>query len=1221
MQHNLQSAFSKMKETSQLLNMRNIDIAILCETWEVPNGIPLNFGRNFNVVSNPRPDGYGGVAIACHTSIVFEVLDNSAFRHIEVIGVRILNFSRVLHIFSVYIPPRPPYSFHDIKTDLENLFHVASRFGNSLVCGDLNAHNKNFYSHKTDRRGELIEQLMFDFDFRLMNENNATVIPKQPDQHSVIDLSFLTLDISGLFSWEILDDSVGSDHKIIYMNSKSIHNTFNAPTRKVRLLDHSRFQRAWHQYEYYADMNADQFYEKHDAVMAECMKIKTVPFDKFKPKPWWKKEVAATYAKVRQKLREVNRIITPQNLNELKEAQKDFRNAVKRVSNKSAQDFAESLKPGESMRKVYRKVKCFFGEDKNIKKVTGEPDGEILNDFLQSNAIQTFQRYPKFTHIERPFCFYDRDLELVEVANALKRKQLKKTCPGPDDLTYQMLDLIPINLLFSVMNHAWSSLSIPPQWLTMILKPILKQGKNPMDSKSYRPIAMASCFGKTFSSIVKDRLETYFLNFGIIPDYSFGFRQGYSTKDAALVLFEFIKQAQSEGDIVVAAFLDVSKAYDNVNIDILHDQMLEANLPNHLTKVVHNLFSEKVFKIAGKEKISNKGLAQGDPCSPLLFNFYTRGIHRVEKQDYSITIQYADDFTVLARAKTLIKVNERISRACQAVMDELQNLELSVNPEKCVVMPFHKDEATRLDLMARINVNINSTSLRVVSEYKFLGLFLDSALNFSKHVIELKRNLDMRSRIFGIFGSNKRASHPKILLILNKTLMVATSDYLSEIYSNTSQSILSKLTIVQNRCLRFCLGALRSTPIKSLEAEANTQPICIRSRRAMLKTAVRILSNKSHPLFKLYHSLAHDDFHRPSQPTRMRRIIIEHREMLRHLFDSAYQTRFETLSITSRNSLSFPSVTVSEVPWLIGSKKNLPEKILRTLILRMTDEVYGNHYKIYSDASKQGDDVGYGVHDPIRNHSFGHKLPNYMSIHTAELFAIFAALRYIKDLETNGAVVIFTDSKVACAKINNPVQSRNSFIVKMILAILDKLPSVSIQWIPGHVGVSGNEKADEIAKICALSPPMLKVKLSITDADRLIAKVMKNEWEERYKSHEPEKGLKLQRIEPRIPNEPFFWKRQLNRQQIVTLVRLRTGHLWTNEYKHRFEMNDTDSCEECGSLESIAHVIFDCKRYEVIRQRFPSLLNVSDPESYVNLLKEDKLDIIAKFVAEAQPTI
>lgn len=187
-QHNVQSAYSKTRELGMLLNTRNIDIAILSETWEIPGANSINLGTNFNVESTPRADGYGGVAIVVHSAIQYEVLDVSMFRFIEVVGVRIFNSNNFLHIFSVYIPPSPRYSNRDIEIDLKNIFHIANRLGRSMICGDFNAHNQNWFSYKTDSRGIMIEQLILDYHLRIMNEDMATIIPKRPGQHSVVDL-------------------------------------------------------------------------------------------------------------------------------------------------------------------------------------------------------------------------------------------------------------------------------------------------------------------------------------------------------------------------------------------------------------------------------------------------------------------------------------------------------------------------------------------------------------------------------------------------------------------------------------------------------------------------------------------------------------------------------------------------------------------------------------------------------------------------------------------------------------------------------------------------------------------------------------------------------------------------------------------------------------------------------------------------------------------------
>lgn len=290
-QHNVQSILARQKE--------------------------FNLGRNYKVVSSPRDDGFGGVAIALHESIVYEEIDTSHFKNIEIVAVRILNFTYIMNLFSVYIPPTPRCPENVIEAELNNLFYVMTRLGGSLLCGDLNAHNRNWHSHKSNERGEKLEDLLLEHHLVILNDDQMTMIPRAPHQHSVIDLSIATMDLARHFTFEVIEDSVGSDHKIILLESRGARSRLATPTRPVRFFDKMKFQDEWARVET-TGMTMSEFYEQHDRISSVSTRTKEIGAKTFRKKHWWCKEVAAEYAKVRQRMRALNRGVTNERIERLK---------------------------------------------------------------------------------------------------------------------------------------------------------------------------------------------------------------------------------------------------------------------------------------------------------------------------------------------------------------------------------------------------------------------------------------------------------------------------------------------------------------------------------------------------------------------------------------------------------------------------------------------------------------------------------------------------------------------------------------------------------------------------------------------------------------------------------------------------------------------------------------------------------------------------------------
>ena len=69
---------------------------------------------------------------------------------------------------------------------------------------------------------------------------------------------------------------------------------------------------------------------------------------------------------------------------------------------------------------------------------------------------------------------------------------------------------------------------------------------------------------KLFKRVIEQRLRSYLEDIGFINMYQSGFRQNKSTDDHFFRLSQSVMESFNRGEHVVAAFLDIKKAFDNV---------------------------------------------------------------------------------------------------------------------------------------------------------------------------------------------------------------------------------------------------------------------------------------------------------------------------------------------------------------------------------------------------------------------------------------------------------------------------------------------------------------------------------------------------------------------------------------------------------------------------------------------------------------------------------
>ena len=126
---------------------------------------------------------------------------------------------------------------------------------------------------------------------------------------------------------------------------------------------------------------------------------------------------------------------------------------------------------------------------------------------------------------------------------------------------------------------------------------LIKPDKLPSKTTSYRPITFSgvklsirsfvlllSATMKLFERVIGKRLRKHLKDNGFFSKYQSGFRKSKSTNDHLFRLSQTIMESFNQGEHVIAAFLDVEKAFDNVWHDGLRYEIYQLDLPTKLCR-------------------------------------------------------------------------------------------------------------------------------------------------------------------------------------------------------------------------------------------------------------------------------------------------------------------------------------------------------------------------------------------------------------------------------------------------------------------------------------------------------------------------------------------------------------------------------------------------------------------------------------------------------------
>ena len=186
----------------------------------------------------------------------------------------------------------------------------------------------------------------------------------------------------------------------------------------------------------------------------------------------------------------------------------------------------------------------------------------------------------------------------------------------------------------------------------------------------------------------------------------------------------------NRGEHVVAAFLDVEKAFDNVWHNGLWYKIFRLDLSTKMTRWLSDILVGRVTQVDVNGFLSNQvnpkaGVPKGSVLSPLLFLIYVNDLPTPHHKQNSLS-QFADD-----TAQWAFSLNVRF--AARFLQQDLLNLSMwcakwriKLNPEKTKVITFSRSVLAR---KTEPNLKLYGETLKVYPQVKFLGITFDSQLN------------------------------------------------------------------------------------------------------------------------------------------------------------------------------------------------------------------------------------------------------------------------------------------------------------------------------------------------------------------------------------------------------------------------------------------------------------------------------------------------------------
>ena len=478
----------------------------------------------------------------------------------------------------------------------------------------------------------------------------------------------------------------------------------------------------------------------------------------------------------------------------------------------------------------------------------------------------------------------------------------------------------------------------------------------------------------------------------------------------------------------------------------------------------------------------------------------------------------------------------------------------------------------------------------VMNKVKFLGLTFDKSLKWGPHITELKAKAGRAANLLRIVTNTKWGADTRTSLLLYKMCIRPILDYGAIIYMPAAKSNLKKLETIQNQCLRIALGAFPTSPIRSLQIEANIAQLNLRREYLMLRYCEKVQNHPGHPIQSIL-----QDKHNDGVLQRYPGKIPPPANRIESL-----KRKYLVEDIETKCAVYISPPWCQTLPTVCNRHSCISKSEPHIFVKQQFSEHSLIHPRphIYTDGSGGENNKGASVYFPTRqNLNKEFKLPWAISIFTAEAFAIKSALEIINKENMNTAT-IFTDSKSVLQAIEIP-NHPNEMIAKIVgrwEILTNNGFQIHFCWSPGHVGIAGNEEADKRAKDATMNGQETQLPITIQEFSSLIIKKQKENWQNLWHSTE----AKLKVFKPKIG--PLTILPVNNRREEAIIRRLRIGHTnATHEYLVKDPRNNP-TCVHCGVPLSVNHILYKCQHSPFLNQN-PQENDLSEPNKVQRVIQ------------------
>jgi hypothetical protein len=444
----------------------------------------------------------------------------------------------------------------------------------------------------------------------------------------------------------------------------------------------------------------------------------------------------------------------------------------------------------------------------------------------------------------------------MNIFRQLTQVEIKKIIQNSKSTTCE-LDIIPttklkehlehfLPVITEIVNRSLTTGTFPGEWKNAVISPLLKKKGLPLELKNYRPISNLSFLSKVLEKAALQQVVNYVEESNFLPSYQSAYRQNHGVETSMIKMYSDLLQAVDQGKVCLVVMLDLSAAFDTVDIPILLKILrrdfsitgvplnwLKSYLSGRSQRVVVNSSTSKCVDL-------QYGVPQGSCVGPVVFTLYIAALNKVVQKYSPELYGYADDHKIALAFYSGDSDNEaatkiELEKCLEDVVTWMSDHKLKMNNTKTEIIIYGTKQ--QLSKKGLHQLNVGGVIVNCVDTVRDLGVWMDSSLSFDLHIT--KKCQIASHQLHNLRAIRKNLSK-KSAEVLVHGLIHSHLDFCNGLFAELPNIQINRLQKIQNRAARIVTRTAYDASVQPVLKSLHWLPV-----RARIMYKVIVLVFKS----------------------------------------------------------------------------------------------------------------------------------------------------------------------------------------------------------------------------------------------------------------------------------------------------------------------------------------------------------------------------------------